>query len=294
MVLMECRGIDSPQRTGRKAPHSGDMLDRHALGAGHRCRRPAYSMWSLDANNAADGICTQQYVQRAHTVAVQLRRRASPGPTSGCRSTPPTGPTTRSGRRAAPAPPRRCSPRDEDPTIIPSDTTYAETTLNGTGSAKFTIMTSETNASLGCSQTVACSLVIIPIEGINCNANPQVGSPSYECESLGTFPPGSLNVGSNPYPPAQAVTGTYWWSGSNWDRRISVPLSFATPANACANNTQAPLDFYGSEVMAAGGRAVGPGFLPQPQAVQRQRGPAARTGRQELPAAGVHRGCHPR
>ena len=42
----------------------------------------------------------------------------------------------------------------EDPSIIPSDTTYAETALNGTGSAKFTIMTSATNASLGCSQTV--------------------------------------------------------------------------------------------------------------------------------------------
>ena len=42
VVLMECRGIDSPKRTGSKAPHSADMLDRHTSGAGPRCteRRP--------------------------------------------------------------------------------------------------------------------------------------------------------------------------------------------------------------------------------------------------------------
>jgi hypothetical protein len=221
-------------------------------------------MWSLDANNASDGVCTQQScnvptpppsncIGKLSLPAFWLPFDAADGTDyevgpAGCAGSPPemfTG--------------------FEDPTIIPSDTTYAETTLNGTGSAKFTLMTSETNASLGCSQKVACSLVIIPIEGINCNANPPTGYPSYDCESLGTFAPGSLNVGSNPYPPALAVTGNYWWSGSNWDRRISVPLNFATPADACANNTRAPLAFYGSEVMTGAAQQWDPAICLNPK-----------------------------
>ncbi len=152
----------------------------------------------------------------------------------------------------------------QDPTIVPSDTTYGETALDGDGTAKFTIQTSETNASLGCSQTVACSLVIVPIEGISCNANP-VESPPYSCESMGTFPPGSINTGGNPYPPAEAVTGSYWWSASNWQRHISVPLTFATPADACTQNTSAPLQFFGSELMAQATQQWNPYFCLNPK-----------------------------
>ena len=99
---------------------------------------------------------------------------------------------------------------------------------------------------------------------------------------------------SNPYPPAHAVTGTYWWSGSNWDRRISVPLNFTTPANACANNTQAPLLFYGSGVMTRAAEQWDPAFCLNPKLFNVNMVAAARTGRQELSAAGVHRSCDPR
>ncbi|MGA3216011.1 MAG: hypothetical protein ABSD97_10035 [Acidimicrobiales bacterium] len=259
VVLMECRGIDSPDVPAAKrltqetcwTATPGERIFNAPSG---------YSMWSLDADNASHGICTKRYCNVPTPLPSNCESEAAPGPNfwlpfdavdgtdyavgpAGCAGAPPEMVTT-----------------GEDPSIIPSDTTYAETALNGTGSAKFTIMTSATNASLGCSQTVACSLVIIPIEGINCNANPPVSSPSYECESLGTYPPGTLNMESNPYPPAQAVTGAYWWSASNWDRRISVPLSFATPATACANNAQAPLLFYGSEVMNLAAEQWDPAF----------------------------------
>ena len=259
VVLMECRGIDSPN-----VPAAKRLTQETCWTAtpGERVfNAPSgYSMWSLDADNAAHGICTSRYCNVPSPLPANCEGDASPGPNfwlpfdaadgtdyvvgpAGCAGAPPEMVTT-----------------GEDPSIIPSDTTYAKTALNGTGSAKFTIMTSATNASLGCSQTVPCSLVIIPIEGINCSANPPVSSPSYECESLGTYPPGSLNLESNPYPPAQAVTGAYWWSASNWDRRISVPLEFTTPANACANNAQAPLLFYGSEVMNLAAEQWDPAF----------------------------------
>ncbi len=148
---------------------------------------------------------------------------------------------------------------------VPSDTTYAETSLDGTGTDKFTIETSEANASLGCSQTVACSLVIIPIEGISCNANPTVvGSPQYTCENEGDFPAGSLNIGDSGVP-AQAVTGTYWWSASNWQRRVSVPLGFTTPADACQQNSSTPLEFYGSELMVQATQQWNPYFCLNPK-----------------------------
>jgi hypothetical protein len=58
-----------------------------------------------------------------------------------------------------------------DESLQPSDTTYAATDLSGNGSAKFTIMTSATNASMGCSESVPCSLVVIPIMGTSCDTS---------------------------------------------------------------------------------------------------------------------------
>ena len=260
VVLMECRGIDSPdvpvaERLTQETCWTATPEERIISSPS------SYPMWGLDANNAADGICTQQDCNVPIPLPSNCDGEVAPGPNFWLPFDAADGTDYAVGPAGCDGAPPEMITEGEDPTIIPSDTTYAETALDGTGSAKFTIMTSETNASLGCSQTVPCSLVIIPIEGINCNANPsQVTYPSYECESLGTFPPGSLNTGSNPYPPALAVTGAYWWSGSNWDRRISVPLGFATPANACANNTQAPLEFYGSEVFNQAAEQWDPAF----------------------------------
>ena len=259
VVLMECRGIDSP-----KVPAAKRLTQETCWTAtpGERVfsARSGYSMWSLDANNAADGICTQRFCDVPSPLPPNCEGEVAPGPQFWLPFDAADGTDYGVGPAGCEGAPPEMVLKGEDPAIIPGDTTYAETALDGTGSAKFTINTSETNASLGCSQTVPCSLVIIPIDGINCNANPQVSSPGAECESLGTSPPGSLNQESNPYPPAQAVTGNYWWSGSNWDRRISVPLSFATPANACANNAQAPLLFYGSGVMALAAEQWDPAF----------------------------------
>src|SRR5206468_1774337 len=53
--------------------------------------------------------------------------------------------------------------------LQPGNTTYGVTNLQGDGSAKFVIETTETNASLGCSKTVACTLEIIPIMGVSCD-----------------------------------------------------------------------------------------------------------------------------
>ncbi len=49
-----------------------------------------------------------------------------------------------------------------------------------------------------------------------------------------------------------AVSGSLWWSPSNWDNRITVPLTFAVPADACSVVNSGPsqvVDVYGSELM---------------------------------------------
>lgn len=143
---------------------------------------------------------------------------------------------------------------------LPSNETYGVTGLDGKGSAEFDVWTADENASLGCSQTVPCALVAVPIMGISCDpaaaALPAVDRPTgtagaaaiAACEATGAYAPGQIvdPVGQEDL----SVAGSLWWSASNWRNRIVVPLTFATPPSACnvvtANNT---IDVYGSELM---------------------------------------------
>lgn len=144
---------------------------------------------------------------------------------------------------------------------LPSNETFGVTTADGTGSAAFDVSTSAENASLGCSQTVDCSLVAVPIEGISCDPALAVPTSDHagttpaalaadvsDCEATGAYAPGSENPGT---PGDLAVSGNLWWSASNWQNRMTVPLTFATPADACAlaGSTKNVIDVYGSELM---------------------------------------------
>jgi hypothetical protein len=267
VVLMECRGVNTASTPlSPDTCWSASVMERRATSPsvapiGGKAY-PISPMWNLDSYNPPSEQGTavnvpnplpkacgrlQPYEYWLPFVAADGTKYAI-GP-QGCAGSPPEMLTN-----------------TENPGIAPSDTTYAETAPNGDGSAKFTIETSETNASLGCSQTVACSLVIVPIEGISCNANPTIpGQPQYSCENSGNFTAGELNIGQNPYGPALSDTGTFWWSQSNWQRRISVPLNFTTPADACNQNSAAPLEFYGSELMAQATEQWDPYFCLNPK-----------------------------
>ena len=58
-----------------------------------------------------------------------------------------------------------------DTLAFPSNTTYATTELDGTGSAKFDVWTREQNASLGCGQRRRAPCVVVPILGISCDVD---------------------------------------------------------------------------------------------------------------------------
>ncbi len=142
----------------------------------------------------------------------------------------------------------------------PANATYAVTAPDGSGSADFVVQTNESNASLGCSQTVACALVAIPIMGISCdpaaNGLPASDQPSpsqepaaaAECEETGNYSPGEIDGYPN-NSDALTVSGALWWAPSNWRNRITIPLTFAPPSNLCQASSSSPIDVYGSEMM---------------------------------------------
>ena len=159
---------------------------------------------------------------------------------------------------------------------MPSNTTYGITRPDGTGSARFDVWTSQDNASLGCSNTVPCSLVAVPIMGISCDVaaaglpaddqpapGPEADAASAGCEQSGIFAPGQTMPASQGG--QLAVSGQLWWSASNWHNRIVVPLSFAPPSNVCAViNSGSSVSVYGSELLAGATEQWAPHFCLDP------------------------------
>lgn len=118
----------------------------------------------------------------------------------------------------------------------------AYTATDGTGHVSFEVRSATENESLGCSDKVACSLVAVPIMGLSCLDTDK------ECRKDGRFAPGSSNFTNEGVD--AAVSPLYWWSASNWRNRITVPLTFGLPPDACdILDKRAPTAFYGSELM---------------------------------------------
>ncbi|MDZ5660875.1 hypothetical protein SFC79_03795 [Nocardioides sp. S-58] len=129
----------------------------------------------------------------------------------------------------------------------------AFTDLEGNGHAKFEVRSAVENESLGCSDTVACSIVVIPIQGISCLDDHAA------CNRGGQFEAGASNYSN------QGVDLTaspmLWWSASNWRNRFSVPITFGLPPDACTVlDSRAPTGFYGSELMAQASLQWSPSF----------------------------------
>ena len=118
----------------------------------------------------------------------------------------------------------------------------AFTGADGTGQTDFEVRSTVENESLGCSRSVPCSVVVIPIMGISCIDDDAM------CRQTGSFAPGSSNFTNDGVDPA--VSPLYWWAASNWRNRFSVPISFALPPGVCdVLDSRAPTAFYGSELL---------------------------------------------
>ncbi len=152
---------------------------------------------------------------------------------------------------------------------FPDNTTFGVTGAGGAGRAKFVVWSSETNETLGCSATVKCSLVVIPIVGISCDERsksadetPQdVDHCDYADTEHGLLENAAGELSSPGQMALESVTGELWWSASNWRNRISIPLSFALPSDYCAVvNKRASVFVYGSELMNEAAQQWSPEF----------------------------------
>lgn len=163
------------------------------------------------------------------------------------------------------------SPANYSSLSLPSNETFGVTDTNGKGSADFDVFTGEDHTSLGCSQTVACSLVAIPIEGLSCDpagtaqkkahhpTGDDLDTATKNCESTGNFQAGQGLPSQASGAPA--VDGTLWWSASNWRNRMVVPLQFAPPDNACGlDGGGHPISVYGSELLTQATTSWSPHF----------------------------------
>jgi len=161
---------------------------------------------------------------------------------------------------------------------VPGNTTYGVSDRNGNGAATFVVQSTESNASMGCSSSVKCSLVIIPIIGLSCDpaaaglpaADRPVPGPDADaafalCSATGHYQAGELASSSTNLEDL-AVAGRLWWAASNWRNRISVPLTFVVASTSCnVLNTNVPIAIYGSELMTEATAQWSPYFCLNPK-----------------------------
>lgn len=120
----------------------------------------------------------------------------------------------------------------------------------GAGEVQFEVRSDVENESLGCSNKVDCSIVVIPINGLSCDtpAEPPTTADN-ACRKGGRFLPGSSNFANEGVD--QAVSPSLWWSASNWANRFSIPITFGLPPDTCdVLDPRPPTGFYGSELLA--------------------------------------------
>ncbi|MGD0558364.1 MAG: hypothetical protein ABSA93_25715, partial [Streptosporangiaceae bacterium] len=108
----------------------------------------------------------------------------------------------------------------------PSNTAYAITESNGTGSADIELYTGTQNQFLGCGSRHKCSLVVMPAQGGNSlDTPPDCSDHSQDNQALDT--------GQYEFIPLSGSPNSY----CSWIKRIVIPLSFAPSAADCPLRT---------------------------------------------------------
>jgi hypothetical protein len=257
VVLLQCRGVDSPSAPAgqrldpttcwTRTPDDRYLASYNTAFPAWRTDRYAAPAERRSVVNAPDpSVCvTGGLAQRFVPFNSATGTKYFYGPTGTC-GMPPEGVTV------------------EDPAAPPTNNTYGATGTDGKGSAKFVVWTDAEHSSLGCSNTVPCALVVIPIMGISCDVTAatlpvedrpapgdEAAKAQADCAAQGKYLPGAGTTNTRNIDLSlidQSVAGMLWWSASNWRNRITVPLTFGPPANVCdLIDTRPPLSVYGSE-----------------------------------------------
>lgn len=306
MVLLECRGVDSDQVSVDKRLDPSTCWTQTPSERFQATFGTAFPAWRLDRyappaeRKASVGVppnVCQLEAPAERMVPFVAADSTAYYAGDGCGTLAPEGSTV------------------YDTAAPPSNETYGATAVDGTGHAKFEIWTAQQNASLGCSNSVPCALVAVPIMGVSCDATaaalPVEDRPTDDpqttdvdefaeaqslCEKTGQYAQGTRQTTADPEKTDLAVAGALWWSTSNWRNRITVPLSFASFANVCdILDSRTPVDLYGSELLGQATDQWAPAFCQNPALFKFRHvqigEPLAKTGlsAQEFPAALISR-----
>jgi hypothetical protein len=231
MVIMQCRGRDDPSLP------KAQQLDPTTCWTSTRQQR-SQSVSSSDA--------VWQHDLYADDAAKEQKTGLKPIPDE-CKdvtsfSTHLTPFVTAAGKTFSACSSDTMPPEAAVGASFPPAEVAAFTDLGGKGSVNYEVRSATENESLGCTSSTPCSIVAIPIMGVSCQDTDQ------ECQKTGRFRPGASNFASEGVD--AAVSPVYWWAASNWRNRITVPLTFGLPPDACdVLDSRPPTAFYGSELM---------------------------------------------
>jgi hypothetical protein len=243
VVIMQCRGVDDPgpgeEQLRPETCWTASVAQRSQITRGN-----AESTWrhDLDADEA-DKV-------RVSGLDPLPSAEVCPSADLGDFSTRLTPFVAASGRTFPACQSDQMPPEAAVGAAFPPAELAAFTDLEGNGEVQFEVRSDVENESLGCNHEVACSVVVIPIVGLSCDAPsspPSTGDQA--CRRTGRFTPGSGNFAGNGVD--QAVSPGLWWSPSNWRHRFSIPISFGLPPDTCdVLDPRPPTGFYGTELLA--------------------------------------------
>lgn len=232
VVIMQCRGSEGAGLSPETC-WTSTFAQRSQVGVSD----PTEALWRQDADAAASD---------REPVSGVLDPQACPDATESTHLTPFIA---AKGSKPFPA----CSATTMPPeaavgSSFPPAEMSAFTNTSGTGDVYFEVRSDVENESLGCNDQTACSIVVIPIEGLSCLPKGTEMYAARACRKEGVQQPGTMydsSLGSD-----AAVTSRYWWSASNWKNRITIPITFGPPPNVCnLLDSRSPVGFFGSELM---------------------------------------------
>jgi len=244
VVIMQCRGTDDPslpeaQQVRPETCWTGAVGQRSQV-----TRSESEASWTRDLDAAAE--------DKARVSGLEPFPSAETCPTADIAPyfTRITPFVSAKGKTYTACDANNMPPEAAVGAAFPPADVAAFTDADGTGSIKFEVRSDTENESLGCNTEVACTVVVVPIVGLSCEAPATPMSRADQaCRKGGRFLPGSSNFSNEGAD--QAVSPALWWSASNWKNRFSVPITFGLPPDACdILDKRAPTGFYGSELLA--------------------------------------------
>lgn len=244
VVIMQCRGRDDPSLPRAKQVRPETCWTTSVAQRSQVTRSDNESTWTRDLDAApadkerVSGLVPQPTAEQCPTADISpFFTRLTPF-------------VTRKGTLFAACDGANMPPEAAVGAAFPPHEIAAFTDTDGSGSVQFEVRSDVENESLGCNDLVACSVVVIPINGLSCDlpASPP-SSVDTACRKGGRFLPGSSNFGNEGVD--QAVSPALWWSASNWKNRFSIPITFGLPPDTCdVLDPRPPTGFYGSELLA--------------------------------------------